>query len=366
MHVVLLTLLSFVHEPGGLASTREPASVTGGAAALPCAWPSTIAVQTSGGLCTGTLIHPQVVVYAAHCGDAVTHLRVGDHADVAARELDIEACQVNPDYLGVTSQAQDWAYCTLATPVDDLPLTPAAYGCELDAIAAGTEVVIAGFGQDAPGMGAGPKRWALTHIVSSFGATANIGGDGASTCPGDSGGSAMLRLADGSWRAISMVSTGVDCGSAAVHVLMRAAIPWIESSSGIDVTPCHDVDGGWNPGPACAGFYAGDGSEDASWSDACADVPRSAASQSCGPAAPDPGDDTSSSGEGGDELGTSSDADPTATDSSGPGDAGSSGDATGATAPAAHGCAIDRHDATAALPWVVLVAARRRRRPANR
>ena len=39
-----------------------------------CAWPTVVAV-TGGGLCTGTLIHPELVVYAAHCGGGQKSLR---------------------------------------------------------------------------------------------------------------------------------------------------------------------------------------------------------------------------------------------------------------------------------------------------
>jgi hypothetical protein len=33
--------------------------------------------------------------------------------------------------------------------------------------------------------------------------------------------------------------------------LASGAVPWIEATTGIDVSPCHDADGTWNPGPDC-------------------------------------------------------------------------------------------------------------------
>jgi hypothetical protein len=143
-------------------------------------------------------------------------------------------------------------------------------------------VVIAGFGKNTDAGGAGTKRWAQTTIVSSFGNTVNIGGDGVSTCEGDSGSSAFVQLDDGSYRAISMTSTGIGCGQTGVHALMHPAIPWIESEAQIDITPCHDLDGTWHPTGACTGFYAGGETPHGTWPDWCEGTPRSAASDSCG------------------------------------------------------------------------------------
>ena len=34
---------------------------------------------------------------------------------------------------------------------------------------------------------------------------------------------------------------------------MHDPVAWIEQESGFDVSPCHDPDGTWNPGPDCGG-----------------------------------------------------------------------------------------------------------------
>ena len=53
-----------------VAAEQEEAEpeIYGGIEAGTCAWPQTVAVTGGQGLCTGTLIHPSVVMYAAHCG----------------------------------------------------------------------------------------------------------------------------------------------------------------------------------------------------------------------------------------------------------------------------------------------------------
>ena len=270
----------------GAALSVEPVypQVTGGTEVEECGWPDTVAVTGGGGLCTGSLVHPRLVVTAAHCEDGEKTIRFSQDSgmgrSVGAR------CTTYPDYLGTNDQAHDWAFCELEEAVTDIPFTPPLYGCELDMLEGGLPVAIAGFGDGGPDGGPGTKRWGMTEIVSSLGNTANIGTDGTSTCQGDSGGSAFVAMPDGSWRAISMTSTGlIGCqGTAGVHALMHPAIPWIEETSGIDITPCHDVDGTWNPTPNCDGFFAGGATGHGTWSDWCTGTPRSGPSTSCGPA----------------------------------------------------------------------------------
>ena len=296
----------------GLAAPADPVHVTGGGPAGECVWPTTVAVKTSGGLCTGSLVHPSVVVYAAHCGASDARVLFGQHADAFELEAEIDFCETNPEYLGASNAGQDWAYCRLAEPVD-VPITPPLYGCETDAIEADLKVHIAGYGYTSPGMGNGGKHWAETTIISTFGNTATIGGDGASTCPSDSGGSAFIRLDDGGWRAISMVSAGVGCESA-THALMHPAVPWIEERSGVDITPCHDVDGTWAPGSDCGGFYAGETDEEARWEDACADLSVSEPASSCGAAWSEGEDDDDDASDGDDSDGDGDEDDDGASD----------------------------------------------------
>lgn len=258
--------------------------VTGGEDVMECGWPTTVAVTGGGGLCTGSLIHPQVVSYAAHCGDQNKRVIFGEANSGAgvAYTRNTERCLANPEYMGVSDQARDWAFCILDEPVTEIPFTPPLYGCEVDLLVEGAPVIIAGFGDSSETGGAGTKRWGATSIVSTFGNTANIGTNGTSTCQGDSGGAALMQMADGSWRSISMVSTGIDCGSAGVHSLLHGAIPWIEEQSGIDVTPCHDQDGTWNPTPNCDGFFSGSEMGSGNWTNWCDGTARSAPADTCG------------------------------------------------------------------------------------
>lgn len=68
------------------------------------------------------------------------------------------------------------------------------------------------------------------------------------------------------------------------------AVPWIEKESGIDITPCFDVDGTWNPTDDCGRFPLDPGAT-GSWENACGGGPVGKMSSTCGPAFGEPEDD---------------------------------------------------------------------------
>ncbi len=282
----------------GEAEAGEPVSVTA-APAEPliaegepvgvCGWPTAVAV-TSGTMCTGALIHPRVVVYAAHCGAGLKTVRFGEEAWTGGREVAVDSCKTYPNYAGASDQGHDWAYCVLAEPVDELPIAPPLYGCEGELLEVGAEVAIVGYGQTADEP-SGVKRWASTSLaaVTPGNNTTLVGNPTAglpSICAGDSGGPALIQLADGSWRTFGIASTVAgECGGYGAHSILAGAVPWIEQDSGIDVTPCHAIDGSWAPGPACTGAFASAANlGSGSWDDWCAGTSRVGSSTSCGPA----------------------------------------------------------------------------------
>jgi hypothetical protein len=217
-------------------------------------------------------------------------VRFGEDAWDGGRVVAVERCKAYPGYAGATDQGHDWAYCVLAESVDDLPIASPLYGCERELLEVGEEVAIVGYGQtlDAP---SGVKRWAATTLaaVTPGNNTTLVGNPNAglaSFCAGDSGGPALIRLADGSWRTFGIASTVAgECGGYGAHSTLAGAIPWIEQDTGIDVTPCHAIDGSWAPGPACGGaFAAGPNVGVGTWADWCASTASVGSSTSCGPA----------------------------------------------------------------------------------
>ena len=51
--------------------------IYGGTDVASCGWPTAVNL---GGSCTGTLVHEDVVIYAAHCGTNFDYVRFGENA----------------------------------------------------------------------------------------------------------------------------------------------------------------------------------------------------------------------------------------------------------------------------------------------
>ncbi|HLT36328.1 MAG TPA: trypsin-like serine protease [Enhygromyxa sp.] len=276
--LALIPTPTLAAEPGALA--QPPAGIVGGEPSGPCEWPSVVALQT-GGLCTATLVHPRVIVYAAHCGTLHTRALFGETVRSPARELPILRCERNSELFAVSSE--DYAYCELAEPVEDVAITPLLFGCDEALIEIGTPVTIVGFGDTttAEPEQVGSKHAAAAAVVGYL-STVGIGGMGVGADAGDSGGPALVQLDDGSWRVLGIVSGGGGDGATVQYVPAPKTVAWIEERSNIDITPCHDGDGSWAPTPACEGMFV---SVDpgASWAAGCPG-PSSPPSQRCGPA----------------------------------------------------------------------------------
>ncbi len=268
---------------------QEPA-VYGGTAAKPCGWPTAVYLAFEGWSCSGTLVHPDIVITAAHCPDSTT----GHQATVSfgegfgGGERNIGAtCYSNPGWTGAVG-GQDFGYCKLDTPVTDVPIIPPAWGCDVSGISIGREVVIVGFGNSDNG-GSGSKR-EVTTTIQALGEQAVIGGEGKDACQGDSGGPVYIKLksefgGDDTWRAFGITSGGGDCGLGGVFSLMHVAIPWIESHSGVDITPCHDSEGNWEPTPECGAIPLDPANTNgATWAKGCSGGPVSGFSELCGDA----------------------------------------------------------------------------------
>ena len=250
-----------------------------------CGWPTTVAVKYGSGfsLCTGTLIHEEIVIYAAHCGDGDIEIGLGNVSLDPPQLVTTEYCSVNPEYDG--DEATDFAFCKLAAPITGIPITPPLMGCEgAEYLQPGSDVAIAGFGSDSIDGGFGIKRWAITTLQSVAGKEAVVGGDpDPGPCPGDSGGPAYVQLADGSWRVFGIASTvEAGCGGKGRYALVPAAIPWIEAESSIDVTPCHTATGLWEPTSRCTGFALSGPQGSGAWERWCAGLEASGPSSTCG------------------------------------------------------------------------------------
>jgi Trypsin len=295
MHIVrLLGFATSALAASTAAASSEPSAIIGGGPVDACAWPSTVFLEN----CTGTLIHPEIVVYAAHCGDDRERVWFGEDissgtvAEGAGFSVDTEYCMVNPEYLTAQeigpSRGADFAFCKLAEPVLDVPIVPPLMGCETTILTSGADVTLVGYGgTDQDTFAVKFQVDTILHYVDDWGA-AVIGGGGQSPCAGDSGGPAFVQLPDGTWRAFGIVSgpNFGNCGDAMWFATIFTAIPFIEANSGIDVSACHyGGDGQWNPSPSCGDFPLApmDGSG-TSWANGCGGGEALEWSTVCGPA----------------------------------------------------------------------------------
>lgn len=313
--LVSLTILLKASDAGLSAPEPDPQFITGGTETTNCQFPSVVSVLEDDDTpvwCSGTLVHPNVVSIAAHC---VTPARpivgigfgeVGEgETGAPQRVVDIEDCVAHPGYL--SEGHPDIGFCTLAEPVDDVPIIPILAGCDVELLEEGTEITIVGFGAvygeyAGDGFnthGTGPKRHTLqtiydvdladdeVHLVGSSGAQ--------SACFGDSGGPAFIELSDGSWRVFGAASElynpsgfpppgtpGNICGVGVTYGVLSTRLDWLEAQTGYDLTPCHDPDGHWDPSSDCGDFPTDPLAGDGDWATGCVGGPIGGGQPLCG------------------------------------------------------------------------------------
>jgi MYXO-CTERM domain-containing protein len=271
-----------------VASTGEDQEplIYGGVDAQTCEWPSAANLQ---GNCSATLIHPEVLIYAAHCGAGYSTVRFTEDINGnGGKAVATEYCQTFPEF-GDNSLGQgiDFAFCKMAEPVTGVPVVPMLMGCETQILAPGQMATLVGYGVADTGP-YGVKR--IVEVpVNGVTNEASLGGGGPAGCNGDSGGPAYIKLGDdvggdGTWRAFGIASYIVgECGqSPTFYSLMHLGVEWVEESVGIDITPCHDADGTWNPGPECRSFPQEPGTGLGGWGSGCGIGPVGGWSDICG------------------------------------------------------------------------------------
>jgi MYXO-CTERM domain-containing protein len=292
----------------------HPAEIAGGQTVEPCGWPSVVLLRGNGYLCSGNLIHPEIVATAAHCLEVMaddTKVYFGNTANTAQEKVAVDFCTSSPEFvsngdgtIAFDQVGNDWGFCKLSAPITDVEPIPPLYGCEMDLLQPGAEITRVGFGKETLATNQFFKRWVETTIVSvpftgvnGWATQLSEGGGGEGTCPGDSGGPSFIRIpesagGDGSWRMVAIQSTQpvedaegnpIECGTEPNNTAVFAqGVELVESESGIDVSPCFSPDGAWDPDFHCQGFPLEPGAGGGTWAMGCDPGPLGGFSSACG------------------------------------------------------------------------------------
>jgi MYXO-CTERM domain-containing protein len=279
-------LLVSVRAPADpLGRRTDPVGISGGNIAAECQFPGVVAFRAGDTSCSGSIVHPRVMITAAHClaDGTPDRIRFGESYSGWERRSDVERCEADPAYADSEHAADDIGYCVLVDPVDDLAPVPVLAGCETQHLQIGTITAIVGFGLEMENGSFGRKRYAFTTVADELRAdgTIVIGDAGANGCIGDSGGPALVELPDGTWRVAGLFSHGPACGGGPnTFRVLADRVTWIEERSGFDITPCFDDDGVWSPSAECDAFDADPRLSEDGWEHFC-DGPRITPSATC-------------------------------------------------------------------------------------
>lgn len=240
------------------------APIVGGEPAPADAWPDVVAIYTRNETfgCTGTLIAPDLVITAGHCGFGMASVLVGTQ-DLSAggRQIPIAETWVHPDYFSTF----DVAVYRLAEPVLDVPPRRLLLDCDAEeALFEDAEVTIVGFGDiDVYGAVSTDVLHQATAIVRdpvcrdpanacnpdvSPGGELIAGGDGVDTCNGDSGGPLFVTTAAGTFLAgvtsRAALPKTLPCGDGGIYARTDAVAAWVEAETGLAMdwpTDCPDI-----------------------------------------------------------------------------------------------------------------------------
>lgn len=283
---------------------EESVDIVGGKKVESCDFPTTFFIKASdskgASVCTASLIHPKVIMTAAHCLNTKMEVASGDgylgDAKKSLKWRPVKKCVKHPGWNGNTSsgRGKDLAFCELKEPVKDIKPVPVLMGCERDYLKEGTPITLVGFGNTSiGGKDAGSWKHAIDSKVVGFSEynEVQVGARGAGSLRGDSGGPAYVKLPeskfkkDAGWRVFGVTSVSAGGGGPdgrAFYGQIHTFVEFVEKQTGIDVTPCTDAKGNWEPNENCKEAPLDPRAASGDWINGCKPAPYGGYIASCG------------------------------------------------------------------------------------
>lgn len=232
------------------------ARIIGGQPVVDNAWDSVVALVDKDGdaYCSGVLIHPKIIITAAHCilmsENMGLQIHIGNGSQ-SGHNLTIITNEIisKKHYPEFSLQKQgaikskDLGYILLKNPIENITIVPILtdYDEILENVNVGSKITLVGFGIDGATFVGGKKIKVDTSINDRTEGISRhevpIGSCGASGAPGDSGGPAFIHLSDGLVKLLGITSRGGNpCkGSTGIYSKLAASLCWVAKDTGLEI-----------------------------------------------------------------------------------------------------------------------------------